>query len=870
MKYLPIICVILACGPTTEDFMGLNVNFEGVYRGPNRHSQVPQGAAERAENLVSYNKGEAAVVAGMETLAGTYTERFSSGIPYDGFVIERSSTGGLYRRNPGVSVTAITTGISPPSGVQRVPYTEAGQRLYMATDAGVKFMDGGSTSPVAVEMPKPLGFAAIGAGGGELFSGAGARAEGTVTLGGGAGDVTITVGGTTVGPVAFSVDDTTTAANCVTALNASPGVAVLATASSVGPVITITALDPGVGGNDVALSSSRTAGTAVSSGSRLSGGTGESVAYRYVIARQLADGTYRRSAPSGRDVYVSHTGSEDVTMLLALPQGIVATDRIEVYRTAIADVGIDPGDIMYLVAQVDPAANVVSGATHIQQITDSTPDALRGEPLYTNGTQGGILRQNDPPPMAKVLEGFDDYVLAMNVQGPQRFSFRFIGVPDVNDTLVIAGVTYTCVTGSDSTLNQFECATGGTVAENIAATAKSLVATINYWPGWTPARTVHAFYLSGASDAPGIVMIETRAITTGAFTVVAGANGDRYEPPLSSAKTSDATTEPSGIYVSKRGEHYAFPPLRSATATYRFRAGTKGREILAARALREAVIVFTNGDGVFKVQRVGNELWRADQISSTLLLLNPDSVAVVDNQVIALTNKGIVAVDTGGVEEIDLPIKKAVDSILALSSSTLTNYTFGVGDDARNRYILYHPESNSDTAATHAWVYNGTTGTWTERTDDATGGFVDPDTGLLYLGSATSNTLTRERTGTDAQVYKRPDNTAIPVRLDWTVMDEGDPGASKQYTELRLLTEDAITGNVTFACTNDLNGSESTTGSTSDDSDGEPFVRAWVPDGCQWTSRLKVSVQRSVLSEPFTVVGMKTLLAGMEDGSFTR
>jgi hypothetical protein len=222
------------------------------------------------------------------------------------------------------------------------------------------------------------------------------------------------------------------------------------------------------------------------------------------------------------------------------------------------------------------------------------------------------------------------------------------------------------------------------------------------------------------------------------------------------------------------------------------------------------------------------------------------------------------------VEEIDLPIKKAVDSILALSSSTITSYTFGVGDEARNRYILYHPESNSDTTSTHAWVYNGTTGTWTERTDDATGGFVDPDTGLLYLGSSTAATLTRERTGTDAQVYKRPDNTAIPVRLDWTVMDEGDPGASKQYTELRLLTEDAITGNVTFACTNDLGGQESTTGSTSDDASGEPFVRAWVPDGCQWTSRLKVSVQRSVLSEAFTVVGMKTLLAGMEDGSFTR
>src|SRR5690606_6741336 len=110
----------------------------------------------------------------------------------------------------------------------------------------------------------------------------------------------------------------------------------------------------------------------------------------------------------------------------------------------------------------------------------------------------------------------------------------------------------------------------------------------------------------------------------------------------------------------------------------------------------------------------------------------------------------------------DLPIKQAVQDILALSNDVLVPYTFAVGDDSRNRYILYHPEANTDTASTHAWVYNGTTGTWTERTDDATGGFVDPDTGLLYLGAADAATLTRERTGTAAQVYKRPDDTAIP------------------------------------------------------------------------------------------------------------
>lgn len=151
--------------PTCEEVVGLNVNFEGVYRGPNRHSQVPPGAAERAENLVSYNKGHAECVPGMETLSGTYTtagERFSSGLPYDGYTIERTDTGALYRRATDGTLTAITTGIDPPSGVSRVPFAEAGGDLYIATDEGVKMMDGATATPALAAIPAALFMGASG------------------------------------------------------------------------------------------------------------------------------------------------------------------------------------------------------------------------------------------------------------------------------------------------------------------------------------------------------------------------------------------------------------------------------------------------------------------------------------------------------------------------------------------------------------------------------------------------------------------------------------------------------------------------------------------------------------------------------------
>lgn len=96
-------------------------------------------------------------------------------------------------------------------------------------------------------------------------------ASGTVTLGGNAGDVTIVIDGTSVGPVAFNSDDAGTAEDAVVALNANVTLGPLMTASSVGAVITITWDSTGLSGN-VTLTSSRSAGTATASGATLTGG----------------------------------------------------------------------------------------------------------------------------------------------------------------------------------------------------------------------------------------------------------------------------------------------------------------------------------------------------------------------------------------------------------------------------------------------------------------------------------------------------------------------------------------------------------------------------------------------------------------------
>lgn len=132
-----------------------------------------------------------------------------------------------------------------------------------------------------------------------IGSAVGIAASGTVTLAGGAGNVTITVNGTPVGPVIFNTDDTTTAADCVTALNGNVTVAALVTATSLGAVITLTADAKGTAGNSITLTSSRTAGSATASGATLAGG-----AQAVTVA---LDGTSVSVATEGVDDYATAT-----------------------------------------------------------------------------------------------------------------------------------------------------------------------------------------------------------------------------------------------------------------------------------------------------------------------------------------------------------------------------------------------------------------------------------------------------------------------------------------------------------------------------------------------------------------------------------
>lgn len=184
---------------------------------------------------------------------------------------------------------------------------------------------------------------------------AGVAATGTVTLAGGAGNPTIVVGGTSVGPVTFVTSDIATATACVTALNANVTVGALITASNVGgtsAVITLTADVKGTAGNAITLTASRSAGTATASGATLAGGLN---AVTVTIA--------------GDAVFVATEGVNDAATAALIADeissagaGVMATSSANVVTITAEDTGAG-GDAITLTSSAGAGTATASGAT---------------------------------------------------------------------------------------------------------------------------------------------------------------------------------------------------------------------------------------------------------------------------------------------------------------------------------------------------------------------------------------------------------------------------------------------------------------------------------------------------------------------------
>lgn len=274
-------------------------------------------------------------------------------------------------------------------------------------------------------------------------------------------------------------------------------------------------------------------------------------------------------------------------------------------------------------------------------------------------------------------------------------------------------------------------------SQAIDETARSLVNIINN----NPLEVVDAFYLSGPDDVPGLILLQARNISTGAFSLTANNNatGSSFNPILPTSGTSVSSTnevEPNALYYSKFQQPEAVPIVN------KFSVGPKDKAILRILPLRNGLFVLKE-DGIYRVSGQAGS-FTLDPFDNTAILLSPDSAVTLNNQIYCLSTQGIITVSDTGVSVISRPIEGTLDRITSSNYSYKYN-TFGVSYESDRAYLIWTVSEPGDTQPTQCFRFNTFTTSWTRFPIAKTCGIVKFDDDKLYLGAADENFIEKER-----------------------------------------------------------------------------------------------------------------------------
>jgi hypothetical protein len=469
--------------------------------------------------------------------------------------------------------------------------------------------------------------------------------------------------------------------------------------------------------------------------------SGAQVGYRIVYGRVETDinGTTitRLGSPSPLAIATNTTAfSTNVTVTATLPKNASdALTFVRLYRTDQTDsIDITPLDQLLLVYEANLEEADFTART--LTIEDSTPDSLRGIPLYSGSDQEGSLQTNDPPPSCWDICKFRDFVLYGNITQPSTLDVTIVSVGgptgiQVGDTLTVSGSfvgntfssTYTAATGENAAAGEFEVVTSGTPSQNINDTAASLIRVINY----DESAPVHAILVSSSTDLPGQLTLEADYPSDDTFFATSSGTPTAYDPTLT-ALTSDLNSYNNGIAISKSGELEAVPPANL------YYCGDSSADVWRMIPLRDYVVVLKE-DGIYKGQgqTPGGMLFTAWDL--TTKPIGVETAVPLNSAVMMLSSQGVVNISDGGVDAKSIPIDDQLNVLIGTYYDNLINTAFAVGYESDRKYILCVPESANEFAEVE-YNFNYITSAWTTWSRNFYTGFISTSNGKLYVAKA--------------------------------------------------------------------------------------------------------------------------------------
>lgn len=413
----------------------------------------------------------------------------------------------------------------------------------------------------------------------------------------------------------------------------------------------------------------------------------------------------------------------------------------------------------------------------------STDVSFIGNNNYIEMKQGAVTRRY----VARTGVG-NTGTTAESVSGVTTVTVTYTAHNLVNgDTVLISNVTGTVVPGeyviSNVTANTFDFTAGGVLtataldfqgvknaanhyiftllapgsspATGLDVTARALVKAVNR----DPLSVATSRYLSGITDTPGKMLFTSKTFDTNAIQVRAETVtvGEAFNPSLPA--TFGTTVQSiqdvlrNVIATSKVGEPEAVP------ATNQIVVGSRNKAILRIFALRDSVIVLKE-DGVYRVDGDAVTNFVATILDNTVICISPSSAALINNQVIFLSNQGVCLVSGTSVQIISRKIEAPLAAVVG--SPNLFANTSGVAYESERLYLLTTLAPNT-TSASRVYCYNTLTDSWTTWDQYFRQGVVGPEDKLFLI--STSNILQKERKNQNKLDYTGESSAATNIAI---------------------------------------------------------------------------------------------------------
>lgn len=504
--------------------------------------------------------------------------------------------------------------------------------------------------------------------------------------------------------------------------------------------------------------------------------SGDSVAYRVSYARIDENDQEIAGADSFRNTHTAAGGANKIlTLVTTIPDGIIAGDFLDIWRTLTVTSPTDPGATFFRVARVEvTSADITAGTVTYIDTTDASFLDF-AVPLVTNPGQEGPAQEDSLMPLSLDMANYKGHTFLADTAREHAIELRFTdvaGIVDGTDTLTITDGTtprtYNFEAVESIPAQDFQRFTAGTVGQNVRDTMRSFVRVANRDTGQS---YFSAHYSSGPLDAPGKVIIRRRdyADTALSFTATASA-GANFEPLLPTSGTSISTTQENvanRLYFSKFEQPDSVPRLNF------FDVGTTRNAILRILNLRDSLMILTERK-VFRLSGETERDFTIRELDPSTRLRARETAVVLNNAVYAYTSQGVVRIAENGVGIVSRPIEFELNKVLEVAN--FDTLSFAISYEEERQYWLCVPNATTDTFPTIAWVHNFVTSAWIQRTKAMTSGIVLKEGDNLYLAHAQDTNVLKERKSfSDSQADFADETIAITIDVVTTGPSVDDP-----------------------------------------------------------------------------------------------